>query len=174
DMVFGLAIGRDKRWLAMRGAYRASLVDLEAKDAASAATPLKDADRIVVSPPASRWLVTYGSDEREVLLGKLKAAQSSRERRPLQEAIERLVPVAALVDVAANERRVLAAAGEPLGLSADGRWLLTTGLGNVPRLWPLGAPAPEAQPLELTGHAAAVRYAAFSADGRWLVTATSS
>ena len=171
--VFGLAVSSDGRWLVVNGEGQATLWDLRATDPARASTLLKDSDRRVLLSPDGRWLLTYGSDEDRSLRARLATSQDPQERRELTQQQQRVTLIAAVLDLTAKDvsstRRVLDQAGEPLGVSPDGRWLITRGQ-EIPRLWPLTGPDPAPAPIVLKEHAKSLEAAAFSADGRWLIS----
>jgi WD40 repeat protein len=66
------------------------------------------------------------------------------------------------------QARVLEQAGDNVKFSPDGRWLVTSGVDKVPRLWSLESG--DAAAKQLHGHEAELEHVAFSADGRWFAT----
>jgi WD40 repeat protein len=174
ESVFSLTLSSDERWLVMRGPRHAIMWDLRAADPAGSRRVLPDADRGVLVSTDARWLVTYGNDETLALMEQLNSVRGpdSRQRAPLQRALQAVEPVAAIFDLMAHDvvasRRVLDRAAEPKSFSPDARWLVTDGRGGSPLLWPVTGPS--TSPIVLSAHKEPVYSTSFSVDAHWLLT----
>ena len=159
DWVNALAFSPDRHWLATgSGDKTARLWDLLADDKGANPVVLHGHTSWIGSlafSPDGHWLAT-GSGDKTARLWDTRAAE----------------PSAAPILLRGHEGRVNA-----LAFSADGEWLATgggdpaeTGTDSIIRLWAVGAPDPNANPVVLRGHQDQVNALAFSPDGHWLVT----
>jgi WD40 repeat protein len=169
-----LAITTDGRWAIASGERRSVLWDLKAADPAQASALLPDADAGEPMVAEDRWLVTHGSDDIQSLKEQLRQTRDPRQRQDLQQKLKSVASVTAVLDLTSKDpiatRRALNGAGEPVGASLDGRWLVTNGLDDTPLLWPVTSNGPAAPAVTLKEHSKSVASVAFSPDGRWLVT----
>jgi WD40 repeat protein len=184
-------ISANSRWLVASGLAPTSLWDLSAKDPSQTARRLPDSEEILpMMSPDRRWLVTFGSEERRTLRAQIHAKRQELSQGPsvlgskgydimheiqdLERKDNDIVPITKLWDLAAKDPaeapRVLDKGGEPVTFSPDGRWLVSKGTDDVPRLWALTAQDMIAVPIELRGHNKILNAAAFSSDNHWLVT----
>ena len=144
------------------------LWDLKSSNPAQSGRALQDSVSGRLSAD-ERWLVTYGSDERRLLLEEKRRStrtpRNASEARAMTERIARVPMITTLWDLHAADpvatRRVLPQAGEPLEFSPDGAWLITDGSDETPRLWKLGTGGSNESPLVLRGHQKSLAAAAF-------------
>ncbi|HYU35631.1 MAG TPA: WD40 repeat domain-containing protein, partial [Thermoanaerobaculia bacterium] len=172
--VFRLAFSADGRRLLASGSGAPRLWDLTARDPRASPRSLPDGDQAALLSPDSHWLVTFGNDAKRALRKTIDHTQDERQRFELEKRWQGMAATTTLWDLTAEPapaRRVLAKAGEPEAFSPTGRWLLTRGTDDAPRLWPLSAADPTAAPIELRA-AGSLAAAAFRPDDRQLVTAS--
>jgi WD40 repeat protein len=172
DSVSRVAFVADGRKLVASGPGEKppTIWDLRAGDVAASARPLPDAEGTADASPDGRWLVTSATDERRALHQQMQATRDVDEQRALAKRIATFSPAMSLWDLRAEplQRHPLPGARDRVVFAPDGRWLVTAGADDVPRLWKLDQAAPVA--VELRGHAKTLESAALSRDGRWLAT----
>jgi WD40 repeat protein len=100
----------------------------------------------------------------------MQATRDVEEQRALAKRIQTFSPAMTLWDLRAEplQRHPLSGSRDRVVFAPDGRWLVTAGTDDVPRLWKLDHAVPAS--VELRGHAKTLESATFSRDGRWLAT----
>jgi WD40 repeat protein len=157
----GLAIGPNNRWLVTISDDRVlRLWDLKATGKGSKPRVLMERarQRDIWRSPDGRWLTAPGGDGK-VGVWDLAADHPGSKALTYQITIDK------------KHARMVG----PMGISPDGRWLVTVGAsrggaGGVRHLWDLRAKAPWARAVGELGDADQLRCLEFSADSRWLVT----